>query len=314
MDRARRLEMLVRAADAGSFAGAAKALDVSPSAVSRGIASLEQALQAPLFNRTTRELQLTEEGRRAYARAMEILERLSELETSVAPRASRVSGTIRVGLSAPISRHVVMPRISSFLDRHPDLRVEVRVAQDVRAMQSENIDVMLHVGEPPDTRLVARRLGNGRPAAYASPDYLKRSGEPRHPDELSKHRCLGFRPPWLNQPRLDWVFERGGEKRTVRILPAVVSADREGLLVAASGGAGIVYMACFDPSLISTGKLCRLLPDWDAVDSFNIYAVYRRNAPSVPRVASFLKFVHESFAAFDPHEWTVRHGPRGVTG
>lgn len=307
MDRARRLEMLVRAADAGSFATAAKAMDVSPSAVSRGIASLEKALQAPLFNRTTRQLQLTEDGRRAYERAVEILDRLSELETSVAPRTTRVSGTIRVGISAAINRHVVMPRIWSFLERHPDVRVEVRVAQDARAMQAENIDVMLHVGEPPESRLVARRLGTGRPAAYASPDYLKRFGEPQHPDELASHRCLGFRPPWLNQPKLEWAFERGGETRTVRILPTVVSADREGLIVAAIGGAGLVYMACFDPSLVTTGRLCRLLPGWNAVDSFNIYALYRRSAPSVPRIASFLRFVHEAFAAFDPHELTVRH-------
>lgn len=304
--------MLVRAADTGSFAAAAKALDVTPSAVSRGIASLEKALQAALFNRTTRQLQLTEDGRRVYERAVEILERMSELESSVSPRASRAAGTVRVGISAALNRHVVMPRIAGFLARHPELRVEVRVTQDARAMQPENIDVLLNVGEPPESRLVAQRLGVGRPAAYASPDYLARSGEPKHPDELARHRCLGFRPPWLTQPRLDWAFERGGEKSIVRIAPTVVSGDREGLIVAALGGAGIVYMACFDPSLVSSGKLRRLFPDWNAVDSFGIYALYRRTARNVPRVAAFLHFVREAFAAFDPEERTIRHAPRGA--
>ena len=306
--------MLVRAADTGSFAGAAKALDVTPSAVSRGIAGLERTLQVALFNRTTRQLQLTDDGRRVYERAVEILERFSDLEASVAPRTSRVAGTLRVGISAPLNRYVIMPRISRFLGRHPEVRVELRVAQDARAMHAENIDVLLHAGEPPDSRLVAQRLATGRPAAYASPEYLKRFGEPKHPDELASHRCLAFRPPWLTQPRLEWAFEREGKTRTVRIAPTLVSGDREGLLVAAIGGAGIVYMACFDPSLVSTGKLTRLFPGWSPVDSFNIHALYRRNARSVPRVASFLQFVREAFAEFDPQEWTVRHAPPGANG
>jgi len=172
---------------------------------------------------------------------------------------------------------------------------------------------MLGVGEPPESRLVAQSLGVGRAAAYAAPDYLERFGEPRHPDELVAHRCLGFHPPWLTQPRLDWAFEREGHLKTVRIAPTVVSGDREGLMVAAVGGAGIVYMACFDPSLVSSGKLRRLFPDWNSVDSFNIYALYRRNARSVPRIAAFLQFVRDAFAAFDPDEKTVRHALRGTS-
>lgn len=311
MDRTHQLEMLVCAAQMGSFAAAAKALDVTPSAVSRGIATLEKSLQASLFNRTTRQLQLTEDGRRIYERAKEILERMAELESAVSPRAARTTGTVRVGLSAPLNRYVVMPRIADFLARNPELRVELRVTQDARSMQPENIDVLLGVGEPPESRLVAKRLGVGRPAAYASPGYLERFGEPRQPDELSGHRCLGFRPPWLTQPRLDWAFERAGIVKTVRITPMVVSGDREGLLTAAIGGAGIVYMACFDPALVSSDKLRRLFPEWRSVDSFSIYVLHRRNARSVPRIAAFLRFVHEAFGAFDPGERTVRHARHG---
>jgi DNA-binding transcriptional LysR family regulator len=138
-------------------------------------------------------------------------------------------------------------------------------------------------------------------------------GEPRHPDELAMHRCLGFRPPWLTHPRLDWAFERGGEKKVVRITPTVLSGDREGLMVAAMEGAGIVYMACFDPSLLSGGKLRRLFPEWGAVDSFGIYALCRRSARNVPRVSAFLQFVREAFAAFDPEERTIRHAPNRAT-
>jgi LysR family transcriptional regulator, transcriptional activator for dmlA len=304
--------MLVRAADTGSFASAAKVLDITPSAISRGIGDLEKALQATLFNRTTRHLQLTEDGRRVYDRAREILERMSELEASVTPRGLRLAGTLRAGISAPLNRYVIMPRISTFLARHPDLQIELRVAQDARAMHVENIDVLLCVGKPPASRLVARRLGNGRPAAYASPEYLKRWGEPLDPEDLTRHQCLGFRPPWLTHPQVDWKFERDAVTKTVHITPAVISGDREGLIVAATAGAGIIYMACFDPALISTGKLCRLFPHWNCVESFNIYTLYRRNANSVPRISAFLHFVREAFAAFDPEERTVRHARTGT--
>lgn len=312
MDRTYRLEMFVRAADSGSFASAAKALDVTPSAISRGIADLEKALQATLFNRTTRQLQLTEDGHRVYERALDILERMAELESSVTPRTQRLAGTLRVGISAPLNRYVVMPRISTFLARHPELQIDFRVTQDTRSMQAENIDVLLHVGEPPASRLVAQRLGNGRPAAYASPEYLKCWGEPLDPEDLVRHRCLGFRPPWLIHPQVDWTFERDGITKCMRITPAVISSDREGLIVATTAGAGIIYMACFDPALISTGKLRRLFPDWNSVDSFSIYALYRRNASAVPRISAFLQFVRDAFAVFDPENRTIRHARSGA--
>src|SRR3989442_658396 len=125
MDRIRRLEMLRCAADGGSFAAAAKSLEVSPSAVSKGIAELEQSLGVILFNRTKRQVQLTEDGRQVYEQARDILERVDALEEGVSSRRMRVAGTLRVGLSAALNRHVILPRLAMLLNQHPELNIEL---------------------------------------------------------------------------------------------------------------------------------------------------------------------------------------------
>ncbi len=299
--------MVVRAADLGGFAAAAKHLNVTPSAVSRGIAELERALRISIFKRSTRHIQLTEEGRELYQRAVEVLERLATIEATANAVDKQVRGTIRVGIMPPLSRHVVMPQLAGFLDAHPNLRVEFHATQDTRAIHSQNIDVLLHVGEPPPSRLVARKLGQGRPAAYASPAYLARHGELKDPDELRTHRCLAFKPDWLVRPYVRWTFTKAARTKTIKVNPAIVSSDREALLVGATSSGGIIFMACFDPALIASKRLVRLFPDWTCKPSFNIYALYRDKAAKAPRVASFLSFVQRSFGDFDRDEHTIVH-------
>jgi DNA-binding transcriptional LysR family regulator len=307
MDKVRRLEMVVRAADLGGFAAAAKHLNITPSAVSRGIAELERALRISIFMRSTRHIQLTEEGRELYHRAVDVLERLAAMEVTANAVDKQVRGTIHVGIMPPLSRHVVMPQLAGFLDAHPNLRIDFHVTQDTKAIQSENIDVLLHVGEPPPSRLIAHKLGQGRPAAYASPAYVARHGELKDPDELRAHRCLAFKPDWLAQPYVRWTFTKGARTKTIKINPAIVTSDREALLIGATSSAGIIFMACFDPGLIASRQLIRLFPEWSCKPSFNIYALYRDKSAKAPRVASFLSFVQRSFRDFDRDEHTILH-------
>lgn len=123
MDRMRRIELFVRAAEAGSFAKAARSLDLTPSAVSDAIADLETGLGISLFHRTTRQLRLTEDGEEIYRRGGELLNQLADLENG-ARRTELLTGTLRVGLALPLSRNVIMPRLATFLRRHPQLRLE----------------------------------------------------------------------------------------------------------------------------------------------------------------------------------------------
>ncbi|MFL6696446.1 MAG: LysR substrate-binding domain-containing protein, partial [Vitreoscilla sp.] len=148
-------------------------------------------------------------------------------------------------------------------------------------------------------------LALGRPGIYASPEYIRRFGEPHSPEELRGHRCLVFHGPWMPLPAEQWNFERGGQASSIQVKARVVTADREGLIVAALGGAGIIRMACFDPSLVQSGRLQRMLRDWECTDGFNVYALHRKSAHQEPRIQAFMEFVRESFDAFDAEESTL---------
>lgn len=308
MEKLRRLEMVVRAAEAGSFSKAARTLDVTPSAVSHAVSDLEKELRISVFYRTTRQLRLTQEGQAFCERGRAILDQLAELEGHVAKSSERLRGTLRIGLSVSLSRGIVMPAIARFTRRHPDLRLELLVLTQVKEMHAEGVDLMLLVNEPPDSSLIARRIGTTRFNVYGSPDYLERAGIPAEPEDLSHHRCLVYRYPGHGRLLDKWIFERGAERKTIDIAqPAIVSDDREGLLAALLGGAGLYRTGNFDPAWIKSGRVRRVLSDWSCPDGIPIYALYRRTPRLAPKIVAFLEFAAEAFAAFDPEELTLVH-------
>ena len=312
MDRIRRIELMVRAAEAGSFARAARSLDLTPSAVSHAIADLEKGLGLSLFHRTTRHVRLTEEGEEVYQRGCELLRQMAELESSARKTPERVSGTLRVGVAIPLSRNVIMPLLPEFLRRHPQLRLEFHVQSQPKDMHAEGVDVLIRISDPPVSNLIARKIGQIRHAVYASPRYLKAAGAPKTPDDLRNHLCLVIKAVGMNRPLEEWEFQRGAERKFINVAPRVVTYDREGLIAAVLAGAGLMRLGCFDPYLISSGQLRRVLSDWTCPPGFSIFALYRKTARTPPKVTAFLKFVEEAFAAFDPEEITLFHRDREV--
>jgi DNA-binding transcriptional LysR family regulator len=307
MDRIRRIELLVRAAEAGSFARAARSLDLTPSAVSHAVADLERGLGVSLFHRTTRQLRLTEEGEGVYQRGAELLRQLAELEGSTRKAREQLSGTLRIGVPVPLSRNVIMPLLPAFLRRHPDLRLEFHVQSLPKDMHAEGVDVLIRINEPPESNLIARKIAQIRHGVYGAPAYLKAAGVPKSPDDLLKHVCLVMKAPGVSRPLEVWEFQRGAERKVVRLTPRVVTYDREGLIAAVLAGAGLMRLGCFDPLLIASCQLRRVLGDWTCPPGFPIFAMYRKSARSAPKVAAFLAFVEEAFAAFDPEEVTLFH-------
>ncbi|HSU77782.1 MAG TPA: LysR family transcriptional regulator [Burkholderiales bacterium] len=307
MNRAHRLEMLVRAADTGSFARAAQSLGLTASAVSRAMAELERQLHVTLFYRTTRSLRLTQEGEELYRRGREILDKLAEAESAVSRNGARLNGALRVGMSVPLSRHIIMPALSAFMRRHPGLRLDCLILTQPKEMHALGIDVLLRVGALPDSTLVARKLATMRFLLCASPDYLKGAGPLRHPDDLERHRCLVHHAPHEPRPWDRWTFEKGGLRKVVQVSPALYSNDREGLITAALNGAGVMRVGMFDPALIASGRLQRALPEWKCVDQVAIYALYRKAPRIIPKVRAFVDFAAEAMAAFDPEEITMTH-------
>ncbi len=310
MDRMRRIELFVRAAEAGSFAKAARSLDLTPSAVSHAIADLEKGFGLPVFHRTTRQLRLTEEGEGLYEKGHELLRQLAELESGIRKTSGRLTGTLRVGLGTPISRNVIMPFLPAFLRRHPQLRLDFHIQSLPKEMHAEGVDVLIRISEPPTSNLIARKLGQIRHAVYASPQYLKLAGIPKTPDDLLQHSCLVIKTAGMSRPLDEWEFNRGAERKVIRVTPRVVTYDREGLMAAVLAGAGLMRLGCFDPNLAASGQLRRVLADWTCPPGFPIFAMYRKTARMPPKVAAFLDFVEEAFATFDPDEVTLFHAGR----
>jgi DNA-binding transcriptional LysR family regulator len=309
MDRLRRYEMLVKAADAGSFAKAASLLQLDPSAVSHAIGQLERELRMTLFYRTTRQLKLTTEGEQFYARAREILQKVADLE--IANRAPKnLTGTLRVGMGVPISRNIVMPRLPEFTRRHPELSVECLVLTHIKDMHASGIDVLVRAGEPPQSELIARKIMTLRFGVYAAPRYLQAAGVPGKPQDLMAHRCLIHKPPFSSKPLDQWEFERGTERQQVTVPSTLVTDDREGLIAAALAGGGLMRIGVFDPGLLASGRLRRVLADWQCPGAPAVYALYRRSTRTSPKVTAFLQFLAEATAAFDPEQVTVTYENR----
>jgi len=174
-------------------------------------------------------------------------------------------------------------------------------------MHAEGVDVLLRIGEPPVTNLVARKIGQIRHGVYSSPEYLKTAGIPAGPADLPHFTCLAIKVAGMSRPLEEWTFERGTERKVVQVTPRVVAQDRQGIIAAVLAGTGLMRLGCFDPYLISSGRLQRVLPDWTCPSGFPIFAMYRRTASASPKVQAFLKFVEEAFAQFDPGEVTLFH-------
>ena len=305
MDRVRRIEMLVRAAEAGSFAKAARLLELDPSAVSHAVASLERELRVTLFYRTTRQLRLTEEGEELCRRGREIIDRLAELEGTASRASARFTGTLRVGMGVPLSREIIMPRLPEFMRRHPGLQVECLVLTQVRDLHASGVDLLLRVGEPEESGLVARKMAVLNFGVYAAPSYLQSAGEPERPEDLRNHRCLVHKAPVAVKPLDEWEFERGGERQVVKVPRTLMTDDREGLIAAALAGGGLMRIGMFDPLLITSGRLRKVLNGWNCAGAPPFYAVYRKTQRLSPRIAAFLEFVSEAMTAFDPDGMTL---------
>jgi DNA-binding transcriptional LysR family regulator len=312
MDRLRSMEILVRAAEAGSFARAAELLQVDPSAVSHAIAQFERELGLALFYRTTRQLRLTPDGEEVRIRAREILARVDDIASLGAHAKGRLTGVLRVGMGGAIGRHVVIPRLPYFMRRHPDLKLECYVRSEVRDMHAGGLDLMLRAGVPPEADLVARKILDIRFGVFAAPGYLRSAGEPAVPEDLLGHRCLIHKPPSGRKVLDEWTFEKGPQRRVLRVPRSLVTDDREGLIDAVLAGGGLMRIGMFDPALVSSGQLQRLLPDWDCVGSAPVYALYRRGSRVSPKVAAFLRFVDEAFRGLDPRGLTLLQAARSA--
>lgn len=279
--------------DAGSFSGAAERLGQTPSGVSRTIARLEKHLGMTLLHRTTRRLQLTDEGAWLLERARAILADLDNTEAEAAARRSQPSGLVRVNAATPALDHLLAPLVPAFLDAYPLVQLELTSGETVVDLIEERADLAIRIGQLPDSTLNARRLGSSRIRVLAAPGYLARHGTPANVAELAQHRLLGFsKPASLNT----WPLARdGAEGYTIE--PAVTASSGETVRHLALAGAGIASLSDFlTRADIAAGRLVPVLPalalPWDQP----VWAVFYKQGALAPRVAALVDFLARELA------------------
>ncbi|MFM0044465.1 LysR substrate-binding domain-containing protein [Paraburkholderia sediminicola] len=285
------LLVFVTVIDSGSITAAAEKLGQTVSGVSRALTRLEKKLDTALVRRTTRRLQLTEEGEAFLQRARAILDAMEEAEESVTRGRERPSGRLRVDAASPFMLHCVAPHMKAFSALYPEIRLELTSNERIVDLLEQKVDIAIRIGALQDSTLHARALGNSKLRVLASPAYLAEYGEPRSVEALREHRLIGFTAPeHLNR----WPLRRGGKGKSepLKIEPAITASSGETLRQLALSGWGIACLADFMTAAdVREERLVPILGNVLVDERQPVSAVYYQSASLAGRVQCFLDFI-----------------------
>ncbi|MCE0464000.1 MULTISPECIES: LysR family transcriptional regulator [Pseudomonas] len=304
MDRLTGLIAFARAASLGSYTAAARALSVSPSAISKSVQRLEEHFGLMLFTRTTRSLILTPEGRDLYERALRILREVEDIDQAAVASRAEPSGVLKVTAPLPIGLNILAPALPRFRDQYPNLAIDLRLGDQYSDIIGQGIDVAVRVGDLADTRLVSRPLGPHRIGAFASPDYLRRKGIPVAAEDLADHECVNFRYQSTGQS-LRWPYV--ADDKQLELAPdsafTVDVSDAVAAILAAGGGIGISphYVAA---PYVRRAELVPILPQF-SVERFTITALWPESRRGSPNVKAFVAFLVELFPSTPPWDEVI---------
>jgi DNA-binding transcriptional LysR family regulator len=295
--RVRAILSFVQAADAGSFAAAARALGISSAAVSKNVAGLEQALGVRLMNRTTRTLSLTDEGSAFLRQARVALDALDSAVDSVAAQRAETSGHVRISSSAGFGRNQLLPALPGLMTRYPALTIEVDFDDRVIDLVRDGYDLAIRGGHIADSALVSRPICRMNLALVASPDYLAREGVPRTPQDLKRHRLIVRR--FLGGKASPWCFRADGDSITTLDLDgaALTLSAPEAMAQAASLGLGIAQVGVHHAwSYLVAGRLKVLLLGSHDPGSYEMVMQFPHRALMAPRVRASIDYLLAAFA------------------
>lgn len=285
------LLVFVTVIDSGSITAAAEKLGQTVSGVSRALTRLEKKLDTALVRRTTRRLQLTEEGEAFLQRARAILDAMEEAEESVARGRERPSGRLRVDAASPFMLHCVAPHMTAFSALYPEIRLELTSNERIVDLLEQKVDIAIRIGALQDSTLHARTLGTSKLRVLASPAYLAGYGEPKSVEALREHRLIGFTAPeHLNR----WPLREGrkGKSESLKIEPAITASSGETLRQLALSGWGIACLADFMTAAdVRAKRLVPLLGNVLVDERQRVRAVYYQSASLAGRVQCFLDFM-----------------------
>ncbi|NIE62342.1 LysR family transcriptional regulator [Burkholderia sp. Ax-1719] len=295
MDNLGDIRLFVEAASQGSLSAAGRKLGLSPAAASARLVKLEGVLRTQLFERSTRRLRLTDEGRVYLAHCQHALQTLDDARAALQAGRASVSGALRVSATSDFGRAVLRHWLDEFNERHPQVTLTLVLSDSLSHLLQDDIDMAIRFGMPADSAMVAKRLADNRRALCASPAYLAARGTPRHPDELDQHDfiLLGSAAGISN----NWRFTHGAETALFTAPPERSRQTNDGALARewAIEGRGVVMKSIWDIGAdLQEGRLQLLLPEWRCPDA-PVNALFQRTPYMAPRVRTLLDFLERKF-------------------
>ena len=275
----------------GSLVATARELNLTPPAVSRRLSHLEERLGIRLLNRTTRRISLTSEGEIYYENAVRILKEINDMEQLVASSRTSPKGLLRVNAPFGFGRKYIAAAVSSFIKKFPEIEVQLHLTDRPVHLPSDTIDVSIHFGQIPDSRLIAKRIAANKRLVCASPFYLNAAGTPLNPRDLTTHQCIVLRQN--DGAYANWRFSKGDKEETVKVRGKLSSNDGQVTLDWALDGHGILMRAEWDVlKYLKSGRLIQILKEYETPPA-DIYAVYADRLEHSPRVAHFLEHLKD---------------------
>jgi len=293
--RSDELQVFVSVIESGSISAAAEQIGQTPSAISRTLSRLEAKLETTLINRTTRRMDLTEEGKYFLEQARQILAQMEDLEERLSLRHQTPAGRLRINAASPFMLHSVVPYVAEFRQRYPEIQLELNSNDLIIDLLEQSTDVAIRIGTLADSTLHARFLGSSPLSILASPAYIERHGHPKTVASLSNHVLLGFtHTETLNH----WPL-RHAEGDRLLVQPAISASSGETLRHLALAGEGIVCLSHFmTHEDIRLGRLKVILPNANSGHRQPIHAVYYRNSQLALRIQCFLDFIQEKMKGY----------------
>ncbi len=284
------LRIFIAVVEAGSLSAAAEILSQTTSGVSRALSRLEEKLAISLLTRTTRRMELTEEGQVFLVQARDIIAAMERAEESIRIRSQKPVGKLRVDASVPFMLHCIVPHVAAFRACYPDIELELTTSDRFIDLVEQRTDVAIRIGELQDSTLHAKPLTSAWLQLLASPEYLRRHGTPKTVKELEQHQLIGFtQPENLNQWPLQY---EDGDRYPIK--PALRASSGETIRQLALQGQGIACLSNFmSDEDVAQGRLVRILEQSHSAFRQKIHAVYYRNTQISRRISCFLDFLQD---------------------
>jgi DNA-binding transcriptional LysR family regulator len=290
MDRIDDLEAFLAVVDEGSLTAAGRRLRRSLQSISRSLAALEHSVGVELVQRTTRLSQPTEAGSAFYERVKPALQELIDARLEAASRHAEPSGLLRIGASVLFGPAYLVPVIARFMDRHPQIRIELKLSDRFVDLADETLDMAVRIGHLPDSSLKARRLGELRRVFFGSPKYFGKHGRPQHPRDLSRHQCV-----IRSRDRQDdtWPILDNGRPGIVRVNGRFRADDTATTYAAVAQGLGIGFTPLWQiRDLVDRGDVELVLVPFEP-PTVPIHAVWHGSKLTPAKTRLFIEFLTE---------------------